>query len=435
MAALRCRTGFTMISNRAPMAEDAPFDVAVIGAGVVGTCSALALAKAGKRVVLIDRLPPGEGTSFGNAGLIAEYSTLPQMEPGVLSQIPKWLMDPLGPLSLRWSHVPRMLPWLVKMVLSARPEPFRKGADALRILTQGAVDKHWRWARESGCADLLVDKPLYYVYGSEAAFRKARPGMDLRRELGVPVKPLAPGEINAVEPALSPDYRWAYLIQLHAFCLNPGGLVKAHARSFQAFGGRVIETEVTGVSVDEGGVMLRLETGTIKAGQLVVAAGAFSARLAVKLGDSFPLDTERGYHTTIAEPGVKVENALLAGDLKFAITPMEMGLRLAGTVELAGLDEPPNYDRAKAIAKAASRVLPGLKTNGDGVTEWIGYRPTLPDTLPVIDRSPRNERVIYAFGHQHIGLTTAPQTARWVSALIQGRRPNEDISAFAADRF
>jgi glycine/D-amino acid oxidase-like deaminating enzyme len=411
-----------------------PRQIAVIGAGAIGINCALTLQRDGHDVVMIDPLAPGEGCSSGNAGLLARSAFIPLSSPGLLFDVPRMLLNPLGPLAIRWTYLPKLLPWLIRYIRAGKASNLQPTADALQNLTDGCVDLYADLAKEAGEPDLIKRSSYLYVYETEKAFAKDASGFDLRRKMNIEVQELDKAGIQAVEPSLSTNYRHAYLVPDHGFTLDPLALMRALAGMFERRGGKVRQTTVQDLQIIAGGqTKLILEDGDLQVDQVVLAAGAYSGKLAAKLGSPVPLETERGYHITIPEPGPMPSMPVMSGEGKFLATPMSVGLRLAGTVELAGVDAAPNYARARTLIKHGQNMFPGLKT--DDYSEWMGRRPTLPDSLPVVGRSPKFDNVFFAFGHQHIGLTCGPETGRIIADLVADRHSNIDLTPYRADRF
>lgn len=416
-----------------PTAETAR-NVTVVGAGIVGVACALSLQREGHRVTIVDRLDPGEATSAGNAGVLSAASCVPMSMPGTLRSVPKWLRDPLGPLAVRWGYLPRALPWLLRFVRAGTPEQVERQSIALDALHATTVEHYRRLARAAGAEHYIKDSGYLFVYESEAAFARDQAGFDLRRARGIRLEILRDGEIRAVEPELAPYYRRAVLMPNHGFTTDPKALTKALAAHFARSGGAIVKSEVRDIEIGpDGPRRLLTEAGDLPLEVLVVAAGAWSGRLAARLGSRVPLESQRGYHVTIADPGITLGNPIMSDEGKFVATSMEMGLRLAGTVEFAGLTAAPNMARAQQLLAQARRMFPRLDFRHH--TEWMGHRPSLPDSLPVIGPSPRFRDVYFAFGHSHTGLTAAPITGRLMADLVGGRAPQIDIAPFRIDRF
>ena len=412
--------------------------VGVIGAGMVGVCAASWLQRDGHSVVLIEPGNPGEGASFGNAGAFNGSSVTPAAMPGVIRNVPRWLIDPLGPLSLRWSYLPSILPYLVRFVRSATPEKVRAQARALRPLLGPTVPLVRELARDAGADDLVHQRGHLYVYRSAEALAKDGFAWALRQENGVVVDRFDADELRQLEPALSRDYVCGLLVRENGHTSNPFALVTRLVEQFRRQGGEIVQANAIGFRLDGGHLAaIRTDAGDIPADVAIVCAGAHSKLLAAALGDLVPLETERGYHLMIRDPEIMPRIPTADADGKFVATPMELGLRFAGTVELAGLAAPPDWRRARILLAQARRMLPGLAADHpeERISMWMGHRPSLPDSLPVLGYSRASRDVIYAFGHGHVGMTAAPMTGKIVAALVAGRPPPIDIAAFDAARF
>lgn len=409
-------------------------DTLVIGAGVIGTAVAEQLQSRGHRVLLVDRNEPGSGCSSGNAGHFATDAVLPLANPQTILSIPKMLADPLGPLAIRWSYFPRMLPWLLRFAQAALPANARASAGTLRELNHRSIASFDRLLGRTGLQDLMVKRGALTLYQTEKGRRAHRATVALLRDYGVEIEELDTGALRELEPALSESLAGGLYFPYTAHTANPLRLVRELARVFCAAGGAFERAEVQRlVPQVGGGVTVQLENGTLSSRRVIVAAGAWSKSLAAQLGCWVPLDTERGYHLMLPLPAVKLERPLASFERSFVMTPMEEGLRLAGTVELAGLKAPPNYRRADILHRHAEAILPGLRR--DEARRWMGFRPSLPDSLPVIGRAPQWDNIYFAFGHQHLGLTQAAITAEIIGDLVEGRQPEVDIRPLAADRF
>jgi glycine/D-amino acid oxidase-like deaminating enzyme len=420
------------------MAQNGARRVGVIGAGMVGVCAASWLQRDGHSVFLVEPGNPGEGASFGNAGCFNGSSVTPVAMPGVIRNLPHWLKDPLGPLSLRWSYLPSILPYLYRFMRAATPEKVRAQAKALRPLTAPTVPLVRELARDAGADALVHQRGHLYVYRSEAALAKDGLAWALRRENGVEVDEFDVDELRQLEPALSRDYVRGLLVRENGHTSNPFGLVSALLEHFRRQGGEVVRARALGFRLEGGRLTaIRSDAGDLAADAAIVCAGAHSKPLAATLGNRVPLETERGYHLMIRDPEAMPRIPTADADGKFVATPMELGLRFAGTVELAGLDAPPDFRRARILLEQGRRMLPGLATRHaeERISVWMGHRPSLPDSLPVLGPSRTTPDVIYAFGHGHIGMTAAPMTGKIVADLVAGRRAPIDIAPFAPGRF
>ncbi|MDP6708925.1 MAG: FAD-dependent oxidoreductase [Alphaproteobacteria bacterium] len=408
--------------------------VTVLGAGIVGICTALYLQRDGREVTLIDRDGPGEGTSFGNAGIIATGSVSPIGTPGVIKKAPKMMLDPLAPLRVRWSYLPRIAPWLLRMLRASTPARVEEISKALGTLSGRALVDYEPLLEAAGAGHLIGRLGSLYVFTDAAEWRDAQADIELRRRRGIELEVLDPAEVKQMQPALRSDLGGAIFIPGAGHCLNPLGLSQALARHFVESGGRVLQEEAVALEMGpEGPTHLRTNVGSHEIDDLVLTAGAFSRRFVRQSGSDLPLDTERGYHVHLPNPGIEVRLPMLLSGRGFAVTPMETGLRCAGTVEFGGLEAAPDYARADVILRQAKELMPGLQD--EGVERWMGYRPSMPDSLPVISASPRHRNLFFAFGHGHLGLTQAASTGRLVADLVAGREPTIDVAPYRADRF
>ena len=415
-----------------------PGPVVVIGAGIVGLCCATYLQRDGRKVVLVDPGGPGEGASYGNAGGLNGSSVVPVAMPGVLAKVTRWLFDPEGPLSIRLAYLPRLAPWLYRFVRAGRPELVREQARALRSLLAPTVDMHRELAASVGAADLIQRTGLLMVYRSDASFAADAAANRLRAEKGVVIEELTQDELRQIEPALSPSYTRARLISENGYCKNPLRLCRSLAAALIANGGEILRERADGFDVADGRVAAVLtSSGRLPAAAVVVAAGAHSRPLAARLGEAVPLDTERGYHAMIKEPEVAPRLPIMDAERKFVATPMEEGLRFAGTVEFAGLEAPPNWRRAQVLLQHGQAMFPGLARDipKERTAVWMGFRPSMPDSLPVIGGTRRCPNAFLAFGHGHVGLIGAPMTGRAIADLIAGQAPAIDMAPFRPARF
>jgi len=406
-------------------------NIAVVGAGIAGVCCALHLQRDGHRVTLIDRDEPGNGCSFGNAGFISPGTATPRATPDVLRQVPGWLIDARGPLRVRWTYALRAAPWLIRFVRAGRPETIAAGIRALQDLHGQAFDIYDSLIDTS---DLIRRLGQLHVFETDAAFAKARKLNVQRRERGVAVEELDADAVRQMVPALGPACRHAVFFPDNGHTVSPYRLVRALADRFVADGGSIRHREVTGFAVVRGEVTgVDTNRGPLLADHVVIAAGAWSVRMARRIGDHIPLETQRGYHLELPEPGLSLRIGMQSAERKFTITPMADGIRLAGTAEFAGLDAAPDYRRARALYGHATRLLPGLKDAG--ARQWMGHRPCTPDSLPIIDRSSRHANVHYAFGHGHTGLSGSPMTGKLIAEMVAGRKTSIDPRPFRLDRF
>ena len=408
--------------------------VAVIGAGVVGLACASRLQMQGHELTLIDPRPPGEYCSLGNAGCFSRASCVPLGLPGTWRKVPGWLIDPTGPLHIRLRYLPRVAPWLLRFQRSTSMPRVEQISSALHRLLTVTLDKWRPLAERARVPELIVQRGHAFTYESAAAFDADALGRELRRRQGVAIELLTGGAIRDFDPALSPRLTHLVLLPEQGHCPNPLRLSRALAERLQMEGARFVARPARGFEVAGGRVLRVLTEGDpVDADAVVVAAGAHSNSLSAQLGADVPLETERGYHLMLESPSIVPRIPIASGEGKYFATPMEGGLRVAGTVELAGLDAAPDWRRADAMLGKLRRALPLLRHAN--VERWMGHRPSLPDSLPVIGRASRAANAYFAFGHGHVGLTAAAPTGEIVADLVAGRAPFMDISAFTADRF
>jgi D-amino-acid dehydrogenase len=412
--------------------------VGVIGAGMVGVCAASWLQRDGHKVFIVESGEPGHGASFGNAGALNASSVTPVSMPGVIWNVPRWLNDPLGPLSLRWSYLPAIAPWLVRFIRAGTAEKVHAQARALRPLVGATLEALTPLVRDAGAEDLVHRLGHLYVYRSAQGLAKDRLAWELRRENGVEIDQFDADELRQLEPALSRDYVRGILVRENGHTSNPLALVQRLLDHFLRNGGELESARALGFRLDGGRLTaIRTDRGELAADAAIVCAGAWSKPLAAELGDRIPLETERGYHLMIRDPEIMPRIPTADADGKFVATPMDTGLRFAGTVELAGLAAPPDWRRARILLEQGRRMLPGLAADHpeERISVWMGHRPSLPDSLPALGRSRATPDVIHAFGHGHVGMTSAPMTGKIVADLVAGRPPSIDIAPFAPGRF
>jgi D-amino-acid dehydrogenase len=409
--------------------------VAVIGSGIVGTCTAAWLQRDGHRVTFVDPLGPGEACSFGNAGSLSPSACLPVGMPRMWRRVPGWLLDPLGPLTVRWRYAPFVLPWLVQMLRHSSRAEVTRVATALRGLLAPIFDSYGPLVERAGAQHLVRRTGCLYVYSSRQAARQWQWGIDLRRSLGVELIDVDQDRLEEIEPDLKGRFRFGVLAPDNGSTADPSALVKALHAQCLADGAAHVRAKVQRFERRDGIVSaLRLERGDpLAVDAAVIACGAWSAPLARQLGDKVPLETQRGYHVTVRDSNVKLRHTIQALEYHMMANPMAMGLRLAGTVEFAGLRAPPDYARAQALLQRGQHMFPHLQAQD--VTQWMGHRPCLPDSMPVIGRSRDAENAWLAFGHGHVGMCLGASTGREVAHLVAGRTPQVDLHPFRPARF
>ena len=408
-------------------------DIVIVGAGIVGVATAIYLQRDGHRVTIVDKGEPGKGTSFGNAGSIAPSSIIPFALPGTVKNVPKWITDPLGPLTISWRQLPKLLPWFLHFRSACTRERASKGAKALRSTNGPSLENYRELLAAAGAPDLLRHDGMLHVYRSERGFAGSAFARELRAEHAGEVEIVDAARIHDIEPALSDDYRYGFFLRDNGHVRSPWRVVDVLAKHFVANGGTIVQAAVKSVDAADGRATVKTDNGDYGGDYVVVAAGAASPRLVRGLGVTVPVAPERGYHIELPDPRVNLRVPVTDADGKFVAAPMEGGIRLAGTSEFRRMDAPPNWARAEALATLAPRLLPGV--NVDGYRQWMGTRPSTPDSLPVIGRAPRGAGILLAYGHGHFGLMAAPATGQTIADLVAGRTPRIDIAPFSPDRF
>ncbi|MBX8621888.1 FAD-binding oxidoreductase [Pseudomonas glycinae] len=394
-----------------------PYDIAVVGAGIIGVASALRLARQGLRVVVIDPQEPGHGASFGNAGHLATEQVFPIADSSILKRLPAMLMDPMGPLRLDWKYLPRALPWFARLLLNLRSAPFQRTVAGLRALNESSLDAWHRLLNDIQRPELLK------MEGSLLVFERpdSRPALEaLQRRMQqqqVPVDWWQAGEVRETAPQLSEQIQGGLFFPNTGHFIDPYRVVCELVEAAKASGVQFVKQAVQGGQLHEHGVNLMTGTGALSARQVLIACGAHSAKLTAALtGKKVPLDTERGYHLMLPHEHNRLPFPVTSLERKFIMTPMSEGLRLAGTVEFAGLEAPPTMARAWQLHRLSQGLFRD-ELSVEAATPWMGFRPSLPDSLPVIDRV-CDGKVLLAFGHQHLGLTQAAVTAEMVEEMV-----------------
>lgn len=408
-------------------------DVIVIGAGVIGLSAALAAQAGGRSVLVLDREGPAAGASAGNAGGFAFTDILPLASPGILRKAPRWLLDPLGPLSVPPAYALRIAPWMLRFWRACAPSRVAHSMAAQTALMRLSRAELEPFLAATGTAQMLAKGGSLQVYEGAAEFEAAGPSWRARGEHGLEFRHLTAVEMGEIQPGLARRFTHGTFTPDWWSIADPKLYTLALADRVRANGGAIRRAEVTALRPVEGGVEVVAGDATLRAARAVLSAGAFSHRIARSLGDRIPLETERGYNTTLPPGAFDLRTTIVFGGHGFVVSPLSTGVRVGGAVELGGLSLPPNFRRADAMLAKAKAFLPALDTS-DGV-QWMGFRPSLPDTLPVIGAARAAPRVIYAFGHGHLGLTQSAGTARLVGDLLAGRAPAIDLAAFSPQRF
>jgi D-amino-acid dehydrogenase len=413
-------------------------DIAIVGGGIIGICAAVFLSEAGRRVTVFDRTGICEETSSGNASAFAFSDVLPLAHKGMMKNLPRWLLDPLGPLAVPPAYLPKLLPWLIRFWRAGSPRHYEASLAAQAGMMKLAEAEWMGLLDRSGTRPMLNEDGSLELYESEAEFRASLPGWTARGRFGIGHRHVGGEELAALQPGLSPRFVKGTFVPGWKTADDPKLLGKALWAYAERLGARFEQAALERAEIADGrdgmGVGLRLANGAACGARvLIVCAGAWSHLLARQAGDAVPLETERGYNTTLPVDAFDVKRQLIFSGHGFVITPLSTGLRIGGAVELAGLKRPPNFARSRAMLEKARRFLPGLRTEGG--REWMGYRPSLPDSLPVIGRSRAADNVLYAFGHGHLGLTQAAATGRLIRDLVLGQSLPLDLAPFSPQRF
>jgi len=408
--------------------------IAVVGAGIVGICCALYLQREGFQVTLIDRDGPGEGTSFGNAGVFSSGAVHPVGMPGLWRKIPKMLLDPLAPLTIRLSYAHRIAPWLLRLLRASTPERVEEISKGISALSLPGLDYFEPLLKAAGAEHLVRRNGCLNVFETEAGFAAARADNIYRERRGTKFDMLGPEELRQMAPGLRSGFAGAIFHPLSGSAVSPIQISQSLARHFEAQGGAIRQATVTDLQRDNGEVSAVIcAEGQVHCDGVVIAAGAYSKAFAAMLGDRIPLDTERGYHMVFPNAEVDLPICLLVSERGCGVTVMAEGLRLAGTVEFAGLDAAPDYRRADVLKRHAAELFPDADLSGG--EPWMGRRPSLPDSLPVISRSGGSRNTFYAFGHGHLGLTQAAVTGSMIADMVSSRTPKIDPTPYRHDRF
>jgi D-amino-acid dehydrogenase len=415
--------------------------VVVIGAGIVGAACAIELLRDGHTVTIVEPGEPGgeQAASYGNGTLLNPSSVIPMSSPGLWKKVPGYLADPLGPLAIRWSYLPRLWPWLRRFVMAgSTPAKVAAIGRALRPLLEAAPEHHRALAEQAGVGGLITRQGVLFAFPDRAAFEAEALSWRVRRENGVQWLELDEDELRQREPALDRRYKFAVLVEANGQCRDPGAYVAALVRHAVAQGAVLRRARASGFRIDGRRLQAVVtDGGEIACDKAVIAAGAWSKVLARAAGDVVPLETERGYHVVIADPGVEPRYPVMPSDGKMGCAMTPQGLRLGGQVELAGLEAAPNWARAEVLLRFARRVYPGIPADlpRERIKLWMGHRPSMPDGLPCLGPASGCADVVHAFGHGHVGLTAGATTGKLVAAVIAGRAPSIDLAPYAVSRF
>lgn len=414
----------------------------VIGAGAVGSATAIEALRAGLRVTVVEPGEPGgpQATSYGNAGWLSSHSVVPPALPGAWRKVPGWLADPLGPLAVRWRHLPRALPWLLRYLASGWTEArVQRTADALRTLLADAPALHAALAAEAGVPQLIERRGLLHAYRSRAEFEGDALGWRVRARTGVRWEEWTADELRQREPDLDARYTLGIFVPEAGHCRNPGAYVAALARHAQAAGAERVAARATGFRIEGGRLRaVRTEAGEIACDAAAICAGARSGPLAAAAGSPVPLESERGYHVVLEGATAGPRTPVMVADGKLIAHWMDGGLRAAGQVEIGGLEAAPDWRRAEILRRHLLSMFSALGRDAaasPAAKQWLGHRPSLPDGLPCIGPSAASDDVVLAFGHGHVGLCGSARTGRLTAQLLAGTAPETALAPFDPRRF
>ncbi|RPG98949.1 MAG: FAD-binding oxidoreductase [Candidatus Pelagibacter sp. TMED118] len=407
------------------------FKVAIIGAGIQGVCNALFLQKKGFDVTLFDRDEPGNAASYGNAGHFSPYASVPLNRPDVVTDVPAMLMSTRGPLALKWNYVPKMIPWFYKFLSNCSKNKMMHTAKYMHQILNLSLPAFDELFDDIDISGLIENNGILYVWNKQN-LKSRNLEIQIREDLGVKQQILNKKEIHDLEPNLKPFYYGGVFYDYARHARNPKKILIKLFKNFTQKGGKFLKLNVKNLEFDEKKPVIKSEDQKFIFDKLVIACGAFSKRLTDKLHEKIPLDTERGYHVHFKGYDHLISRPVVYSNRGFGMTPMEQGLRVVGTVEFGGLDNPLSKNRIKNLILNAKEMLDGLPEHKD---EWLGFRPTLPDFLPVIGPSKNYENIFYCFGHHHLGWTLGAISGKIVSNMISNENTNLDLKPYSSLRF
>ena len=407
------------------------FKIGIVGAGIQGVCNALYLQKKGYRVTLFDRDEPGNSASYGNAGHFSPYAAIPVNRPDLITDIPSMLLNSTGPLALKWNYVPRMIPWFAKFLMNCSKNKMMHTAKYMHQILDLSLSAYDELFDEIDIEGLVENKGMLYLW-NEKNLKSRDFEKEIRNELGIKYQMVNKKEIHDLEPNLKPFYHEGVFYDYARHTRNPKKILLKLFENFLKKGGKFLKLNINDINFDDNKPVLRSETQRYIFDKLVIACGAFSKKLTDKLHENIPLDTERGYHIHFKDCDHLLSRPIVYLNKAVAITPMEQGLRVVGTVEFGGLKNPLSKSRIKNLIVNANNILEDLPKHKD---EWLGFRPTLPDYLPVIGASKNYKNVYYSFGHHHLGWTLGAISGKIVSSMIAEENTNLDIKPYSSQRF
>jgi len=407
--------------------------VGVIGAGIQGVCISLCLIKKGFKVTLIDREDPGkESASYGNAGHFSPYASVPINRPDILIDVPSMLFSSTGPLAIKWSYIPKMIPWFLKFIKNCTKKKMMHTAKYMHQILDLAIPAYDELFEEIDISGLVENKGIIYFW-TDKDLKSRELEINIRKELGVKQQLLKPHEIHDLEPHIKQIYHGGVLYPQARHTRNPRKILLKLFDLFIKRGGQFEKKNVQSISYGEDNKpVIKTDLDFFKFDKAVIACGAFSKKITDKLDEKIPMETERGYHVHFKNHDHLLSRPVIFLNRGFGITPMEQGLRVVGTVEFGGLDNPLSKKRILNLVNNAKYLFPELKEHHD---EWLGFRPTLPDFLPVIGPSKKNKNLFYSFGHNHLGWTLGAISGKIISKMIAEENTNLDLSPYNSLRF
>ena len=411
--------------------ENNKVKIAVIGAGIQGVCNALFLQKKGFKVTLFDRDEPGNSATYGNAGHFSPYASVPLNRPDVIKDIPAMLASSRGPLAIKWNYVHKMIPWFLRFLLNCSERKMMHTAKNMHQILDLALPAFDELFEEIELNGLVENKGIIYVWNDQN-LKSRELEIKIRKELGVKQQLLSPKDIHDLEPNIKPFYHGGVFYDYARHARNPKKILLKLFDNFLKKGGKFLKLNIKDINFDDDKPVIRSETQRFIFDKLVISCGVFSKRLTDKLHENIPMDTERGYHVHFKGFDHLISRPVVYANRGFGMTPMEQGLRVVGTVEFGGLDNPLSKSRIKNLIMNAKDMLDGLPEHED---EWLGFRPTLPDYLPVLGPSKNYKNVFYSFGHHHLGWTLGAISGKIISKMISNENTNLNLSAYSSSRF
>ena len=406
--------------------------VGIVGAGIQGVCIGLQLTKKGIPVTIFDKEDPGSMSSYGNAGHFSPYAVVQLNRPDVIYDIPKMLLSSYGPLALKWNYIPKMIPWILKYLKSSTKKSMMHTTKFMHQILDLSLDAYDEILSEIDTTNLVERKGIIYIWTNKN-LKSRKMEIKIRNDLGIKQRLLSREEVLELEPSLNPVFDAGVIYDYAYHARDPKGITKKLFELYLKLGGKFKKEEVTNVEQTRfNQTQVKTNSGNFNFEKIVLACGAFSKKLTDQLGEKIPLDTERGYHIHYKKMDHLLKRPVIFLDRGFGMTPMNQGLRAVGTVELGGFDNPISKKRIDYIDKCAKELLPQL---GEFQDEWLGFRPTLPDFLPVIGPSLKNKNIIYAFGHHHLGWTLGAITGKIVSGIVNEEKTNLDLTPYSSARF